>query len=193
VLTTAGELAIFKGASQLAITSGLGIVIDVWKTLELHVFADATSGAYTLKLDGATILSATNVNTVASSNAYYTAVRLGPTGSSFSYSAFDDVYIRDDSTFLLDWRITTMLPTSDAGPNDGTPSAGSDNFAMVDDAAPDGDSTYIDSDAASLTAITSTLRRWPILARVMRKPSARPITSREARFLRITRTRRQRG
>jgi hypothetical protein len=149
-LTLGGELAVYKNATQLQVTSGLGLTVGQWRTIELHVHAHASTGAYTLKLNGSTVLSATNVSTVASSNAYYNSVRVGPASSVSSYCAFDDLYIRDDSTFLLDWKITTRFPVSDVGPNDGTPSSGSDNFAMVDDAAPDGDTTYLGSGSGNV-------------------------------------------
>jgi len=143
-LTSGGELAVYKGASLLQTTSGLGITTGVWKAIEFHVFTNASTGTYTLKLGGTTVLSDTSQNTVANSNVYYNAVRFGATGSTSAYGAFDDIYIRNDSTFLLDWKIKTVFPDADNSV-DATPSTGSDNYAMVDDTEPDGDSTYVDA------------------------------------------------
>lgn len=62
---------------------------------------------------------------------------------------WDDLYIAEG---YLAWqgeqRIITRFPTSDTSRNDLTPSAGSDNYAMVDEPTQDGDVTYNEGSTA---------------------------------------------
>jgi hypothetical protein len=93
-------------------------------------------------VNNVTVLSDSGIDTRAAANDYYNIARIGVTGAGNTKVDFDDLYIRNDSTFLGSWRIQTQFPTS----NDSvtcTPSAG-DNFAAVDDNPADDDTTYVE-------------------------------------------------
>jgi hypothetical protein len=94
-------------------------------------------------------MNLTNVNTSQYSNTLFSAITLG---SSLNNNAvigyYDDWYILNtqgstNTTRLGDSRIETLLPNSDAGPNNGTPSTGSSHYAMIDAAQNNGGSNYI--------------------------------------------------
>ena len=98
-----------------------------------------TPGIVELWVDNVKLFEDTNCTTYA--NYFTTPTSIGSFEfvSSGSYSAaLDDLYILDTSgpthnTRLGDSRIDTVMPTSDAGPNNGVPSEGTDHFAVVDD------------------------------------------------------------
>ena len=146
-LNNSGELEVRKAGTLIATTTGAGISLSNWYTLEFFVHTHASTGTWELRLNGVMVLSATGADTVASSNAYYNFARIGAQGATSAHSAYDDFYCADDNTFLGSFKITTIFPNGDAGPNDGTPSTGSDNYAVVDEAEPNGDTDYI-TDAA---------------------------------------------
>ncbi len=66
---------------------------------------------------------------------------------------WDNIYTRNDLTFLGPCQVTSRVPTSDsATEEDWTPSSGTDSWAMLDEAKQDGDTTTISS--AAVGAIT---------------------------------------
>jgi hypothetical protein len=72
-------------------------------------------------------------------------------GSGVNNPIFDDLYIVNDqgstnNDFLGECYVRTLRPTSDASPNDGTPSTGNDHYAMVDEVQADSDTSYITLD-----------------------------------------------
>lgn len=149
-LTSSGELAVYKGTTLLTTTTGAGISLSNWHTIEFFVHTHASTGTYDLHLDGVSVLSDSGLDTRASSNAYYNFVRLGAQGATSAHVWFDDVYVADDSTFLDSFKVLTVFPNGDASPNDGTPSTGTDNYAVVDEAEPNGDTDYIENAVADV-------------------------------------------
>ena len=87
---------------------------------------------------GAPIISETNVDTL-TTNSTIESFRIGGQ-STGAPSRYDDFYICDTTgsspynANLGDCRIITGKPDSDASPNDGTRSTGSNNYEVVDDA-----------------------------------------------------------
>jgi hypothetical protein len=77
-------------------------------------------------------------------------VRLG-----YSYPGFlyDDLYLCDlsgsvNNDFLGPRQVEAVLPNGDTASKDWTPSSGTDHYAMVDEAGPDNDTTYIEANVA---------------------------------------------
>lgn len=121
-----------------------------------------------------------------------TGIDVGPWGTgsgtaATGYGTFDDWYINGGANaFLGDGRVVTRFPTSDTSRNDFTPSAGTDNFAMVDELNPDADVTYNEANVAgdqdryaSNTSIGSPLTIHGVMVRsFMKKTDAGDRTAR---------------
>lgn len=124
-------------------TSTTALSVGVWYYLEVKATISNT-GTVVVKLDGNTEISATPFDYMNSANAYVDLVRLRGNAGDL---AFDDFYILDttgatNNDYLGDSRIDPFFPNGDNSVQ-WTPSTGVDNYAMVDDAIPDGDTTYV--------------------------------------------------
>jgi len=146
-ITTGGELEVRSGVVQLGITSGLGLVSGVWYYIEFKVTCNATTGSYTLRVDGSTVLSDSGVDTKSGTHDYhnifqlYCAVGTVPT--------FDDLYFLDstgsqNNDLLGNCRVEAVYPDADSGTVQWTPSTGTDHYALVDEAVCNDDTDYVE-------------------------------------------------
>lgn len=153
VLNSDGTIAIRRGTTTLATTAAL-ISHSIWYNIEFRVVVHNTTGEYELKVNGVSVASATGVDTRAgATNDYANRFRLSgrsALGNGTGHT-FDDVRINDsagsapNNTWLGDRKVITLFPTAEGDSSDFTPSAGTDNSAMVDDNGLDDDSTYVES------------------------------------------------
>ena len=144
-----GAIAIKRGSTVLA-TSGTGIVqenVDAY--IELKATIHDSTGAYEIRVNGVNVLSATNQDT---RNGGTTGLidKIRMIFAASSGCNFDDLYLNDTSgsannDFLGDCRVDCALVNAAGNYTQWTPSAGS-NFQNVDDAAPDDDTTYNETD-----------------------------------------------
>lgn len=143
-LNTDATLSITRNGTALG-TSSASLSIDNWQYVELKANIHDTTGSYELRLDGVNILSATSVDTKNTANASVNQVMLGVDtnpGASIIW-LYDDFYVLNtagsapNNDFLGDIRIDAIYPTADGNYTDFTPSAGTDHYALVDDATPD--------------------------------------------------------
>ena len=152
-LTTGGEIQIRRNTTVLGVTSGLGLVAATWYYFELEVTIHDSAGAYDFRIDGATELSDTNVDTRNGSTTTCNTIRLNSLNT--IDSKFDDVYVLDDAgsdniTFLGDCRVETVFPDALGNENDFTASPAVDQHLNVDDgSSPDDDTTYNHSATAT--------------------------------------------
>lgn len=120
--------------TELLETSDLTVQPDRWYYIEFKFTIHDTTGSYELRLNGNSLLSDTNVDT-----------RYGSAPASVSRFVFvaqdaggclDDVYILDgdspDNDFLGAVVVESLVPTSDDTVQ-WSPSAGTDNYALVDE------------------------------------------------------------
>jgi len=148
-ITTGGELEVRRGVTQLAITSGLGLVAATWYYVEFKVTCNATTGSYELRVDGSAVLSGSGVNTKAGSHDYHNCFQLYcATGS---IPTFDDLYFLDstgsqNNDFLGNCRVEAIFPDADGGTTQWTPSSGTDHYALVDEAECNDDAEYVEDD-----------------------------------------------
>jgi hypothetical protein len=137
-----GKLDVYNGATLIATTTEAQIAADTWCHIELKVTV-AEAGSYEVRVNGNTVLSG-SADTRAGSNNYANRVRLfGRDEATTAGNQFDDWFVADDD-FRGDRKILTVFPAADVQSDFG-PSAGSDNYANVDDNPPDADSTYNES------------------------------------------------
>jgi hypothetical protein len=136
-----GTLSVSRNATVLATSAG-SIPVASDQYIELKVTIHDTLGAFELRLNGNTILSATNVDTKNTANAFINGVSLGPQYTVAVCTAkYDDFYVLDTSgatnnDFLGDVRIDAIYPNADGAYTSLTPSTGSSHFALVDEATP---------------------------------------------------------
>jgi hypothetical protein len=137
--------------NQLAVTASDVFTEDTWLQMELKAKCHAADGTVELRIDGVNVASATSVNTATIGDAEWASVIFSGTGTTTRNPIFDDLYICNDqgstnNDFLGACFVRTLRPTSDAGPNDGTPSAAVDHYTLVDEVKLDEDATYITLD-----------------------------------------------
>lgn len=113
--------------------------------IQVKVAIDNATGAVEVRVNGVAVLTLTNQDTQNAGSATVTHILYGGAGAT-GYVYVDDLWLADD--FLGDRRVDSHFPTSDGTNQDGTPSSAGDHFAMVDEASPDDDATYVTLAAA---------------------------------------------
>ena len=151
-VSSAGELGVYRGSTSLATTSGLNLVTDTWYYIEFKVVCNNTTGSYEVRVGGSNVLSDSGLDTQAGSNAYHDRVSLRAGSSSYHY--FDDLYCLDASgssnnNFLGNMRVVAIRSDGDTTAKDWARSAGSDNYALVNEVECDDDTTYVENDTST--------------------------------------------
>lgn len=144
-MTMIGEIAAYRGATLLGITSGARIREDAWYWVEVKVKCNDTTGTVEIRVGGAPVLTLTGIDTKAGSHTLHNSVAL-----LLEDHRVDDLYIADttgslNNDFLGGCAVVHLFPTGDAGTNQWTLSAGSDHYALVDEVVQDADTTYVSS------------------------------------------------
>jgi hypothetical protein len=129
-----------------ATTSTLGLQKDTWYYIELKVKCHATEGTFDLHVDGTSVLSGSGLNTKIGSHLYHDRFRLA---GFYNAPIFDDLYFLDSSgsvnnDFLGQMRVETIGVSADGDSTQFTPSSG-DNYAAIDDAVADDDTSYVET------------------------------------------------
>jgi hypothetical protein len=144
---------VYRGSTLLA-TFTTALVANVFYHVGVKVLIHGSTGTLLTALNGVTQNNLTNINTLNTANAFVSQVRFGclatgATGSGMRFG-WSDVCIQADAstsnvTLLGDCAALALAVTSDATPNDGTTTSGTDHFAMVDDgvSGQDGDTTTL--------------------------------------------------
>jgi hypothetical protein len=133
---SSGVWKLWRGQEVTLLGSITAPMVTGWHWLDVHYKMDGSAGVFELWLDDVQLLDLTGQNTI--QNGGQTQVIALTWGDINSGSAApftnDDIILSDNSTGRLgDSRIVTLLPTSDASPNQGTPSTGSNHYAVVDE------------------------------------------------------------
>ncbi len=147
--TTANSftIAVKRGATTLA--TSIELQMGMWHYLELKAtIRTGANGSYELRNNGDVLLSDGSENT-ANTGADGASVFQFNWGGGTA-TRFDDIYICDNTggihdDFLGDKVVLGILPTADGATNDWVPQTGSDNYAMVDDAANAANADYVSS------------------------------------------------
>jgi hypothetical protein len=161
-----GALVVSRGGTVVLGTTAVNAVsLSNWYYVELRVTIGSTVGSFDLYVDGLLILSATGVNTQASTNAYSNSVAFWGNNPAFVY--IDDVYILNSLGIVNNGplgpiRVLTALPTGDSAVNHSwTPLTAGPHYKMVYDPSnpgPDGDTTY---NYSSTVGQIDTYTGWP--------------------------------
>jgi hypothetical protein len=147
IITTTGELAVRKGSDSPFATGTTQLSSGVWYWIEIYARTHNTLGEYELRIDGDVEISGTGLNTRDGSNNYSNRVFFS--GGSLN-AKIDDVYVNNDTggNFYGPCYVEHLRPTAD-DTETWTPSAGTDNYALVNEAQSDGDTTYVETSGAN--------------------------------------------
>jgi hypothetical protein len=155
-VTPAGEIAVYRGSTLLATTSGAGLTVGGWYYVEFKVVC-GSSGSYEVRINGVNKLSDPSENTKAGTHDYHTAFRIGEIAAVSLAHMVDDFYCLDGSgsvnnDFLGNQKVVTIFPIGDVtGYTDFTPSTGVDHYALVDENPINNDTDYVESSTANHT------------------------------------------
>jgi len=144
-LTQDGKLVAYGGASQyLGETSAGTVNINQWHYLELRCYKHDSAGTAEVWLNGAKVLDFSGVDTNSGSGNVF----LLGTNSGNIRMYVDDFYAASDSSSYTiaagDKKVTTSYPNADTAQADFSMSAGSDGYALIDEAGYcDNDTTYV--------------------------------------------------
>src|SRR5262245_23734828 len=170
-LTPTGTLAVTRAGTVLG-TSTLALTTGLCYYLEFFAVIHTTPVQITIRVDGVTLLTLTNVNTQNTANARANTLYLGnlaggATGS-MGNQDFDDLYVCDttgsrNNALLGDCRVDCLMPTGDGSNSAWTPSTGTTHATLVDDAAPNDNTDYLAS-ATSGARDTHALGNLPAMS-----------------------------
>lgn len=144
-------ISILRGntASTVLGTTSFALNDSLYFYLEFKIVIHNTTGSVEVRRDGMTILSLTNIDTLHVDATVNSLVLGNPSVGNSSSAAFwyDDFYLLNGSgstsnDFLNDVRIDAMYPNAEGNTIQWTPSTGTDNSALVDEAEFNGDTDY---------------------------------------------------
>jgi hypothetical protein len=166
-LNTNGTLSVTRNGTALTNgTSTTALTLNVYDYIEWKVtIANSISaGSCVVRINGVDVIDvAAGQDLQNTANAYANQFTIGNDQTGAPTVSFDDLYICNQSgstnnNFLGDCRVDTLYPDADGFYTDGTPSAGSDHYAMVDE-TPVSTSDYVtlaslnDRDSYSFTSL----------------------------------------
>ena len=135
------RFAIFRGATQLAISADLPISVGTWYYLEAKAVLNGAAGSIEVRLNGAPIagLTLTGISTISTANAYANVIGFASGAQGGYYSThMDDAYGVSDAgaapwnSWLGDVHVETRAVDSDVAVQ-WIPSTGATNFGVLDD------------------------------------------------------------
>jgi hypothetical protein len=133
VIVTGSSIEVKLGTTSLSIYNTT-ILDAVWYYIETKVYCHTTEGTVEVRLNGTTVISLNSINTQTGSEAFYNTVKF-----TMSMNAgLDDIYVCNGSgtscnDFLGVCKILPLLPCSDTGTVQWTPSAGTEHYVLVDE------------------------------------------------------------
>lgn len=149
-LRSDGRLEARRGDASILATGSLIISPSVMRWVEVGVIINNATGGFIVAIEGAADISATNIDTQNTSNAYATQWRfgLGGTAASVNFTLGDGYFVDDagsDNNFLLGLvRTESKLPSGAGSTGDWTGA-----YTAVDETTPNDDTDYISTTAGS--------------------------------------------
>lgn len=145
VLAT-GAFQFVRGATvgtNVLCTTSTVTSVNNWTYVEMEFTQSATTGVINIYMNGALAASATAANTGATA---INQLAYASTNSSFNATThdFDDSYVKNVAVRNGECKVETLRPASDAAVQ-WTPNSGAANFSRVNEAASDGDTSYVSS------------------------------------------------
>lgn len=147
-----GRIDLYRGPTTLINSSALGIIsLNVWHFIQMRVSIDNAVGTAEVWVDGVKVIDFTG-NTRNTANNFVNGWQSIGSGGN---PQLDNVVIYDETgasfnTRSGETRVLPAFPNADGAVNQWTPSTGVDNWAVVDENPPNGDTDYM-SAASPLT------------------------------------------
>jgi hypothetical protein len=137
-----GRLTITRNGTILGTTTDQILFVNEFAHIQIKIYIHDSAGTVDMLVNGVSVLSLTNQDTRngGAAGIIDKIIFGGPKNTNMYIS---DLWI-DDSEFLGDCKVETLFPSAAGDTTAWTPSAG-DNYAAVDEAAPDSDTTYVSS------------------------------------------------
>lgn len=157
IINSTGTVSVYRGTGTgtLLGTSSIALTASAWHHLEIKVVFSQTVGTVTVNINSISALALTGLDTVNTAlvECSQIAATIAGAGNAHVYY-IDDLYCTDGSgssnTGLLgDCKVYTLYPNADGALEEWTLSTGTDSFALIDEAIPDGDTTYIEAAAVN--------------------------------------------
>lgn len=144
-VSTAGAVVVRRGGgndTEIASSSTGVIEYGSWHHWQSRVTVDNSSGRVEVWIDGTKVVDFTGDTRNGGTSTLIDSVEFrGANGRHESYHA--DLVVCDSTTPIGICRVVSLLPNAVGNSSDLTPSGGAvDNYTMVDEATPDGDTTY---------------------------------------------------
>lgn len=147
------RLQVYRGnvATLLGSTPNNTFLNATWHHVEIKVFVHDTTGTVEVRIDGVTQLTLTSQDTRNGGTGVVDNIWWGANSGAAANLHVDSLYIMDttgsvNNDFVGPCRVSLLLPTSDGATEEWDRSTGSDSFALLDEATPNGDTDYIESD-----------------------------------------------
>jgi len=149
-LAANGQLLAYNGpGSALLGSSAAGVITaDTFHYIEVEFVLSDTVGVFKVYVNGVQVINVTGADTKAQSSAVVTNLSFTFSGNGNGGQRYDDFYLTDTAARLGESRIETLSPSADTATKNWGRSAGSDNFALVDEKPSDGDTTYVTATTA---------------------------------------------
>lgn len=151
-IDTAGNANLAHGNGSILASYFPGLVANTYYYWEIKYTPHDTAGAYEVRLNGNTIMSATNVDTRNGGTGVLNAIGMNHQVNDIQRGRWDDIYICDtlggvNDDFLGDVRVEVILPSGNGNYSElvGQDADSVNNYLQVDEVQPDGDTTYVES------------------------------------------------
>jgi hypothetical protein len=131
-----GVWRVVSGTGSVLYAMAYAMSANTWHWVDIY-FHLSGSGNVALWLDNVKVFNFSG-NTAPFFISTFSTITIGSSGDSIYECYIDDWYVLtttgpNNTTRLGDSQIDSLLPTSDAGPNNGTPSTAGDHYLMVDE------------------------------------------------------------
>lgn len=140
-ITQTGVLNVYRSTNTLLYQYSNVVNFGAWNVFEFKLTVNDSTGALTIKLNGGTIVEATNIDTRNGANAQTDNITISADASSAGYIYADDIVV-DNAAFPGLGGIVVLSPTGN-----GTYTSWTNDYTYVDDNPPDDDTSYIYTDA----------------------------------------------
>jgi hypothetical protein len=144
-----GEIEVYRNTTLLGITSGAGLLVNVWAYVEVKIKCSSSAGTVDVRVNGVSRLSLTGQNTKNGTDNYHNVAVIGCS----NYFVIADVYVLDNTgtlnnDFLGNVKVVPLFPSGDTATLQWTPSAAGTHYTLVNETKDDDDTSYV-QDATS--------------------------------------------
>lgn len=146
-VNSSGQIEVLNSSNTIIATGTTVLTAGVWVYVEAKLVVNGAAGSITVHLNGVSEIAVTTGNFGSTAVGWIAVVSSGVNGTHF-----DDLYVLDgtgsapNNGFLGDVRVETIYPNGAGAHTAWTPNGAASNYQCVDEATPDGDTSYV-SDA----------------------------------------------